>query len=224
MNALRTALTKRLRCVDSLRSFARRQRLRSLVLASVLMGSTFLRTNASAEMAAAPKMFVRSRVGYATNQTNHKKNPVLGGFGVLAHMFLWPWLSTGVGYHADFDPTLGLVPIQGLLVQGRFYFYGTGSHQELGAGSGGEYRKFHSTFALYGLGEFTRGSYNLTVSGGLQAGNFALVNFGLGADYRLSRHLELNTEISQTALGLSSDPTTLRLSLRVLTFGLGYIF
>ena len=127
-------------------------------------------------------------------------------------------------YHADFDPTLGLVPIQGLLVQGRFYFVGTGSHQELGAGSGGEYRKFHSTFAFYGLGEFTRGSYNLTVTGGLQTGSFALVNFGMGADYRLSRHFELNAEVSQTALGLSSDPTTLRLSLRVLTFGLGYIF
>lgn len=176
-----------------------------------------------------PKIVLRTGMGLLSNVgTTGGSAATTGGFNLQYQHFLNSWLSVGAGYMAQFDLKNGGVPVSGLELLGRAYLWKQGTVSLHSADWGQTtYQSLWAPYisVLFGKRQFYLGPDYQSVDPVKQmSGEYSVLNVGIGIDYRLNRHLELNAEYTMSALAFSSTDSRVRIQENLLWMGLNYAF
>ncbi len=196
---------------------------RALILSGIVVAAAVAAPARALEFA--PKLHVLTSGGLIKNLQNDKTTPIVGGFFVSGQIQILSWAAAGLGYKADFDLTNGVLPLKGFDVFGKFSLLGLGSQHRDGY-EGIFERGRRDRLHLYVKGNFATREYYLSMDGisDFEEGSIGAVDVGVGLDFSLSRHVELNLEFLQGLLSFSSKPESIRLRTSLLSMGLGYVF
>jgi hypothetical protein len=115
----------------------------------------------------------------------------------------------------------------GMRLFNRHYFYGSGIQKEIKTET--MEAKTLEKMAFYWGAELKRYTYSLGSNKDLVQnyeleGHFYNINANVGGDYRLSNHLELNSELGYTALALTATDNRIKARSLIFGFGLSYLW
>jgi hypothetical protein len=175
------------------------------------------------------KLTIRTGVeSYVNKGTQAGQSSGFGGFDLQYIVFLNSYLAAGIGYGAQFDLQAGGVPVAGMELVGRYYFWKEGtqvSYQE----KWGELSLHNSwtpyAMTMYSQRKFYLGNdYESTDTTKSLAGEYSIINVGIGLDYRLSRRFEFNAEFSTSAYAFVATDPRVKINETALLFGVNYVF
>jgi hypothetical protein len=176
-----------------------------------------------------PKLYLRTGYEMLSNEGKNKGNSSsTGGFNLLFNYYLTQKLSAGFGYSAWFDPSLGVMPIHGYSLNGRYYYYGKGTHELIQADWGTS--EYHSPLSSYAGMSYNKYTYFLgkdpqSVDDTQQlSGDYSTVNVSVGADYRLNRNFELNAELGTSVFTFAASDDRVRIGHTGFLAGITYVF
>jgi hypothetical protein len=199
---------------------------------------------------AAPCVLAEDSVSYAskiavrTSYASLSNSGTLGGSATLMGSldleyldFLSPELCLAVGYHYDFDFSAGATPLYGFDLGGRYYFSGMGTVVERDL----PYMKseIHDQHAYYFGAEIAQRSFSSGASpatGGSSSstsstnpinnvsGSYMDLNLLLGADWRMSRHIDLTGELNYGFMNFAATDQRVKIKGTAIQFGINYVF
>ena len=175
-----------------------------------------------------PKLAFRLGSGILVNTgTVGGSTLTTGGLNFVYTYFLTGSFALVAGYRADFDTQRNILPIYGFDFGSRLYYWGQGTRSLIKIDSTTSER--HDLMALYAIGElssktFYLGSNPKDAGTTSLTGNFVSLNVGTGLDLRVSRHFELNSELTARLISLSASDNRIRLKAYLLSLGVSYLF
>ncbi|KYG61426.1 hypothetical protein AZI86_17075 [Bdellovibrio bacteriovorus] len=200
--------------------------MKSLTLSVLLL---FSLTAKAGEKTYSSKLILRSGMGQLTNTGTQSGSAVsVGSLNLQYLKFLNERLGLVFGYMAEFDVTNGSMPVSGMEIGSRYYFYNTGTTttEKSDWGVSRQRSLWNAYFALvYGKRDFYLGpDYQSNDATSTLKGEYAVMNLGAGIDYYLNYRYDLNIELSTSALSFASSDARVNLSETFLRIGIGYVF
>ncbi len=153
----------------------------------------------------------------------------IGGFNIGYSLFLNSSLAIIFGYAASFDLGNAKQTVNSYILAGKYYFSGLGTtiekKDELGT-SISKSNKAYYVGSSYGLHDYFLGSDSLSIDAEVATikGTYSTTNVFIGADYFLTKKLELNFEAGITILAFAASDNRVKIHHTWLLAGLNWVF